>query len=73
MMMWLEGKNTHNLEFANGRSMKTMSISLFVVCIDNGYLSSIINNPPKLLDAINKHGLAIFLIASHHKLVPMFA
>ena len=44
-----------------------------VVRIDNGVLSPIIDNPPKLLDAINKHGLAIFLIVSHHEWVPMFA
>ncbi len=27
-------------------------------------LPPIIDNPPKLLDAVNKHGLAIFLIVS---------
>ncbi len=40
------------------------AISLFIVV--NGVLSLIIDNPSELLDAINKHGLVVFLIVSHH-------
>ena len=31
---------------------------------DNGVLLLVTDNPPKLLDVVNKHGLVIFLIVS---------
>lgn len=37
--------------------------------ISNGIDQGIIDNPPKLFDAINKHGLTIFLLVRHHFLL----
>lgn len=41
--------------------------------IDNGDLPPIVDNPPRIFHAINKHGLAIFLIVGPHLLpLPLY-
>ncbi len=34
--------------------------------VSDGIDKGVIDNPPKLFDAINKHGLTIFLIVCYH-------